>query len=197
MIGFLRGILASKGNGYIIIDINGVGWQVTVPLNTEAYLKPEGSEVMVHTAMVLREDDASLYGFSGEGELDTFRKLTSVTGVGPKAALSILSSFSLEELHQAIVFQDTSALTRANGIGKKTAERIVLELKDKFSPEDISGAGAPAPAAAFASDARGEALNALMALGYTRGEASGALTGIREQDLTSEEYIKRALKNLF
>lgn len=199
MIGFLRGILASKGNGYIIIDINGVGWKVTVPSNTNAFLSREGSEVMVHTDVIVREDDISIYGFSGEGELDAFKKLTSVTGVGPKAAVSILSTVSLRELQQAIVFEDVQSLTRANGIGKKTAERIVLELKDKFSKDDIPAASGGVSLAEIdvPSDSRGEAVNALMALGYTRGEASNALAGIVQRDLTAEEYIKRALKNLF
>ena len=200
MIGYLRGTLAAKGDGYIIIDINGVGWQVTVPSNTGAFLSSEGQEVTVYTTMVVREDDISLFGFSGSGELDAFKKLTSVSGVGPKAAISILSSFSLEELHQAIVFEDKTALTRANGIGKKTAERILLELKDKFSPEDFAksaGGVSSSEIPSVPSDGRGEALNALMALGYTRAEASGALSTVRDNDVTAEEYIMLALKNLF
>ena len=133
MIGFLRGILADKGDGYIIIDVNGVGYQVFVPANSTAYLNAEGEEVLVYTSMIVREDDVSLFGFSGKGELDAFRKLIGVSGVGPKAAISILSSFTLDQFKQAIVFEDSKSLQRANGIGKKTAERIVLELKDKFS----------------------------------------------------------------
>lgn len=201
MIGFIRGILAEKGNGYIIVDVNGVGYEIFVPANSGAYLSGEGSEVMVYTAMMVREDDISLYGFTRKGELEAFKKLITVSGVGAKAAISILSSFSLEQLSQAIVFEDSKTLTKAGGIGKKTAERIVLELKDKFGAEAensgmqaadgaISGEGA-------ASDGRSEAVSALMALGYTRGEATGALASVKESDLTAEEYIKLALKNLF
>ena len=93
MIGFLRGILADKGDGYIIIDVNGVGYQVFVPANTTAYLNAEGEEVLVYTSMIVREDDVSLFGFSGKGELDAFKKLIGISGVGPKAAISILSAY--------------------------------------------------------------------------------------------------------
>ena len=200
MIGFLRGSLAEKGDGYIVIDVNGVGYYVNVPANSSAYLSQEGEEVTVYTSMIVREDDISLFGFSGKGELDLFKKLIGVSGVGPKAAVSILSSFTSDQLKEAIVFEDSKSLTRANGIGKKTAERIVLELKDKFSTADgIIGSAADEIAAvdqAFAGG-RGEAINALIALGYSRGEATSALDGIKERDLSTEEYIKLALKNLF
>jgi len=199
MIGFLRGILAEKGDGYIVIDVNGVGYQVFVPANSTAYLNAEGEEVLVHTSMIVREEEMSLYGFSGKGELDAFRKLIGISGVGPKAALSILSAFTLDQLKQAIVFEDAKALQRANGIGKKSAERIVLELKDKFTAEAPDGSYLDAGAADVIAeqDGRGEAISALVALGYSRGEAASALAGISEKDLTTEEYIKRALKNLF
>ena len=107
MIGFLRGILAEKGDGYIIVDVNGVGYVVNVPANTKAYLSPVGQEVMVHTMMIVREDDMSLFGFSGKGELDAFKKLISVNGVGPKAGIAMMSAFKLDQLQQAIVFEDS------------------------------------------------------------------------------------------
>ena len=200
MIGFIRGSLAEKGDGYIIVDVNGVGYEILVPANSRAYLSSEGSEVMVYTAMTVREDDVSLYGFMRKGELDAFRKLITVSGVGAKAAVSVLSAFSLEQLQQAIVFEDVKTLTKANGIGKKTAERIVLELKDKFSTEECISASDTEESSdrgQILSDGRSEAVSALISLGYTRGEASGALASITDNDLTAEEYIKRALKNLF
>lgn len=199
MIGFLRGILAEKGDGYLVVDVNGVGYLIYVPSNTSAYLKSEGEEVTVHTTMIVREDDVSLYGFSGKGELDAFKKLITVSGVGAKAGISILSSFTLEQLRQAIAFEDAKSLQKANGIGKKSAERIVLELKDKFAADagiDPSAQGAISQDAAQIGG-RVEAVNALMALGYSRGEAMNALSNVAEQDLTTEEYVKRALKNLF
>ena len=201
MIGFIRGILAEKGDGYIIIDVGGIGYQVFVPANSRAYLAGDGTEIMVYTAMMVREDDVSLYGFSRKGELDAFKKLITVSGVGAKAGIAILSAFTLEELEQAIAFEDSKSLTRANGIGKKTAERIVLELKDKFKLDGAEvmeaeaatgGDGAPQ-----AGNGRREAIEALIALGYSRGEATSALAPVKETNLTSEEYIKKALKNLF
>lgn len=200
MIGFLRGVLFEKGSGYIIIDVGGVGYEVSVPANSGAYLSSEGEEVMIYTTMIVREDDVSLYGFSRKGELDAFKKLITVNGVGAKAGISILSAFTLEQLQQAIVFEDVKALTKANGIGKKTAERIVLELKDKFDAGDTAPsaeAAAEGQAPTAASSGREEAVAALVALGYSRGEATGALAGVKDTDLSTEEYIKRALKNLF
>ena len=199
MIGFLRGILAEKGDGYNVIDVNGVGYLVSVPANSAAYLNAEGEEVLVHTSMIVREDEMSLYGFSGKGELDAFKKLIGVSGVGPKAALAILSALTLDQLKQAIVFEDAKALQRANGIGKKSAERIVLELKDKFTAAAPDGSYLDAGAADVVADqgGRGEAISALVALGYSRGEAASALASVPDNDLTTEEYIKRALKNLF
>ena len=200
MIGFLRGVLFEKGSGYIIIDVGGVGYEVSVPANSGAYLSAEGEEVIIYTTMTVREDDVSLYGFSRKGELDAFKKLITVNCVGAKAGISILSAFTLEQLQQAIVFEDVKALTKANGIGKKTAERIVLELKDKFDAGETApsaDAGAEGQVPATASSGREEAVAALVALGYSRGEATNALAGVKDTDLSTEEYIKRALKNLF
>ncbi len=201
MIGFVRGILAEKGNGSVMIDVNGIGYEIFVPANSGAYMAEEGQEVMLYTAMQVREDDVSLYGFSRKGELDAFKKLITVSGVGAKAGISILSAFTLEQLQEAVVFEDAKSLTKANGIGKKTAERIVLELKDKFAVEDqqdgmqaVQGMTADE---AGAAGGRAEAIAALIALGYTRGEASSALAQVKETDLTAEDYIKKALKNLF
>lgn len=201
MIGFIRGTLAEKGNGYIIVDVGGVGYEIFVPANSGAYMSAEGQEVMIHTMMIVREDDMSLYGFTRKGEKDAFKKLITVSGVGAKAAISILSAFTLEQLQQAIVFEDAKTLTKANGIGKKTAERIVLELKDKFSAEGQDGE--PVVGENLMNDETGavsgkaEAINALIALGYSRGEATSALASVKETDLTAEEYIRQALKKLF
>ena len=212
MIGFLRGILAEKGDGFIILDVNGVGYQVFVPANNTAYLRADGDEVKVHTMMIVREDDVSLFGFSGRAELDAFKKLIGVSGIGPKAAIAILSAFTLDQLKQAIVFEDAKALQNANGVGKKTAERIVLELKDKFTvpragassytDDDAFGSGYINPEDGGMSvegrvSGRIEAINALIALGYSRAEAISALAEISDNDLKTEEYIKRALKNLY
>ncbi len=200
MIGFIRGVLAEKGEGYITVDVNGIGYEIFVPANSGAYLASEGQEVMVHTFMSVKEDGVSLYGFSRKGELEAFKKLITVNGVGAKAGISIMSAFTLEQLQQTIAFEDARTLTRANGIGKKTAERIVLELKDKFSPEGSAEGGYAAEenqAAGGHADERSEAVSALMSLGYTRGEAAGAVAAVKETGLTAEEYIRMALKKLF
>ena len=201
MIGFVRGILADKGNGYVIVDVNGTGYEIFVPANFGAYMAEEGQEVMLYTAMQVREDDVSLYGFSRKGELDAFKKLITVSGVGAKAGISILSAFTLEQLQQAVVFEDAKSLTKANGVGKKTAERIVLELKDKFTVEGqqdgAQNVQAELAGGAFADGGRAEAVAALIALGYTRGEASSALAQVKEKNLSAEDYIKTALKHLF
>lgn len=201
MIGFVRGILADKGNGYVIVDVNGIGYEIFVPANSGAYMAEEGQEVMLYTAMQVREDDVSLYGFSRKGELDAFKKLITVSGVGAKAGISILSAFTLEQLQQAVVFEDAKSLTKANGVGKKTAERIVLELKDKFTVEGqqdgAQNVQAELAGGAFTAGGRAEAAAALIALGYTRGEASSALAQVKETDLAAEDYIKKALKHLF
>ena len=196
MIGFLRGVLFEKGSGYIIIDVGGVGYEVSVPANSGAYLSSEGEEVMIYTTMIVREDDVSLYGFSRKGELDAFKKLITVNGVGAKAGISILSAFTMEQLQQAIVFEDVKALTKANGIGKKTAERIVLELKDKV--KDLSGGvaleGIPQPGGPSASGNASQAVNALVTLGYSASEAAAAV-GKLDSSLSPEELIRLALKS--
>ncbi|MCI9597095.1 MAG: Holliday junction branch migration protein RuvA [Firmicutes bacterium] len=201
MLHYIKGTLAIKSETGIVVEAGGLGYEISVPANSSVYLAKEGEEITVYTAMMVREDDISLYGFGEKAALDTFRKLITVSGVGAKAALSILSAMPLHEVRQAITLEDAKSLTRANGIGKKTAERIVLELKDKFGTlEDASvpeGFSASAGAADSPGDNRTEAANALIALGYTRGEAINALAAVKEQDLTVEEYVKQALKKLF
>ena len=199
MLHYIKGILTMKMASEIVVEAGGLGYEITVPANSSVYLAHEGEEITVYTAMMVREDDVSLYGFGDKTELDTFRKLITVSGVGAKAAIAILSAMPLNEVHQAIILEDAKSLTRANGIGKKTAERIVLELKDKFgSIEDAAlPQGVQVSSVSAASDARTEAVNALIALGYTKGEAVNALATVKETDLTVEEYIKQALKRLF
>lgn len=201
MLHYIKGILTMKLETQIVVEAGGLGYEITVPANSSVYLAKEGEEITVYTAMMVREDDVSLYGFGEKAALDTFRKLITVSGVGAKAAIAILSAMPLNEVHQSIILEDAKALTRANGIGKKTAERIVLELKDKFGsledaamPQGFETSGAVDPAG---NDSRTEAVNALIALGYTKGEAVNAMAAVKGTDLTVEEYIKQALKRLF
>ena len=199
MLHYIKGILAMKLESGIVVEAGGLGYEITVPANSSVYLADEGREITVYTAMIVREDDISLYGFGEKAALDTFNKLITVSGVGAKAAIAILSAMPLAEVQQAIVLEDAKSLTRANGIGKKTAERIVLELKDKFGQiEEVQmPEGLDAAFAQGASDSRSEAVSALIALGYSKGEAVNALAAVKETDLTSEEYIRQALKKLF
>lgn len=199
MLHYIKGTLAMKQDNGIVVETGGIGYELTVASNSSVYLAKEGEKITVYTAMMVREDDISLYGFGQKEELDTFRKLITVSGVGAKAAISILSAMPLSQLHQAIILEDAKALTKANGVGKKTAERIVLELKDKFGQlEDVQvPEGFDTPVSEGASDGRSEAVRALIALGYSKGEAVNALAAVKEMDLTAEEYIKQALKRLF
>lgn len=198
MINYIRGIFASTFEGGVVIETGGIGYEINTPENSGLYRAREGQEVTAYTMMAVREDDISLYGFSDRESLSTFKKLITVSGVGAKAALAILSAMPLSEVHKAIIFEDVTALTRANGIGKKTAQRIVLELKDKLgnvelADEDISLLRQTSES----NDSKAEAVKALMALGYSKTEAVGALTGISGEDMSAEDYIKKALKNLF
>lgn len=201
MIGYLIGILTMKTDTGVLIETGGIGYEVMVPGNSHLFLEKEGAEVKVYTAMIVREDDISLYGFSDMTSLQLFKKLITVSGVGARAGLAILSSMSVDEIRKAIIFEDPAMLTRAQGIGKKTAQRIVLDLKDKLGNlpqmDGMSHEQTLDNLMFEANSPRMEALAALIALGYTRGEASSALAAVKDNDLTTEGYIKQSLKKLF
>ena len=200
MIGRLHGKLIEKNPPQVLIDVSGVGYEVDVPMSTFCNLPAEGSEITLLTHFVVREDAQLLYGFATAAERQTFRALIRISGIGPRIALAVLSGMSTQNLSDAIEQGNATLLTRVPGIGKKTAERIVLELKDKFDAGDTAPSAevaAEGQAPTAASSGREEAVAALVALGYSRGEATGALAGVKDTDLSTEEYIKRALKNLF
>lgn len=195
MFRYIKGTIEMKLAQSVVVECGGVGFEMAVPQNSRLYLAPEGSEVTVFTYMSVREDDISLFGFDDEDGLLLFEKLITVNGIGAKAAMAILSAMPASEVKKAIVFEDADMLTRANGIGKKTAQRIVLELKDKMKDitvEDLPGADI---APASSSSDKQQATDALMALGYSRTEAAAALVGA-EDGLSVEDYIKIALKNM-
>lgn len=186
----------------IIIENNGIGYEVNISDTSEFdYLVKKDEEVTVFTAMMVREDDISLCGFRKKADLNMFRKLLTVNGVGTKAALALLGIMKASELSRAIAFEDVDSIVRAPGIGKKTAQRIVLELKDKMeefsglSTEDVKFASEKDVASAD-PDARTEALQALIALGYSKSEAAAALSQIKEDYPDSQEYIKKALSKM-
>ena len=196
MIRYLKGILAARSENAAIIDVNSIGYRVFIPSNSSLYLRQTGDEVTVFTHMAVREDDVSLYGFGSDGELELFEQLITVNSVGSKAAMAILSAMPVTEVKKAIMFEDVDMITRANGIGKKTAQKIVFELKDKIGTVVAEEQGYQLneilPEAGSNKDS---AIEALMGLGFSRAEAAESLKGVTDEDLSVEEYIKQALKN--
>lgn len=198
MIRYVKGIYSMNINGGIVVETqSGLGLEIFLPANSPIYRYGEGETIMVYTSMIVKEDDISLYGFHNRDNLEIFERLITVSGVGAKGAMSILSTLEAAELKRAIAFEDAKEISRANGIGKKTAERIILELKDKLAKTNIPAYVPPADTADVSSDSRSEAITALVALGYTKAEAFNAVASINDEGLSSEEYIKKALKNLF
>jgi Holliday junction DNA helicase RuvA len=189
MIGRLIGTLAEKAPPQVLIDVNGVGYEVDVPMSSFFNLPGLGERVTLLTHFVVREDAQLLYGFLTHEERATFRQLIRISGIGPRTALSILSGLSVSELSQAVTQQQAGRLVKVPGIGKKTAERLLLELKGKLGP-DIG-----APGAAVASDAQADIVQALMALGYNEKEAAAALKAL-PADIGVADGIKQALKAL-
>jgi holliday junction DNA helicase RuvA len=188
MIGRLTGTLAEKSPPQLLIDVGGIGYEVDVPMSTFYNLPGLGERVTLLTHFVVREDAQVLFGFLTHDERATFRQLVKISGVGPRTALSILSGLSVTELAQAISLQETGRLVKVPGIGKKTAERLLLELKGKL-------ADAIAAPAAVANHAQADILQALVALGYSDREAAAALKPL-PKDVGVSEGIKLALKAL-
>jgi len=191
MIGRLSGTLLEKNPPTLLIDVNGVGYEVDVPMSTFYDLPPAGERVVLLIHQVVREDAHLLYGFLTAAEREAFRLLVRISGIGPRTALSVLSGLSVSELAQAVVLQETARVTQVPGIGKKTAERLMLELKGKLGPElTMGGAGGPNPAG---DD--NDVLRALLALGYSEREAV-AVTKQLPPGVGVSEGIKHALRQL-
>ncbi|AXA67898.1 Holliday junction branch migration protein RuvA [Pseudomonas oryzihabitans] len=199
MIGRLRGTLAEKQPPHLLLDVGGVGYEVEVPMTTLYRLPPQGEIVTLHTHLVVREDAHLLYGFGEKRERELFRELIRLNGVGPKLALALMSSLEVDELVRCVQAQDTAALVKVPGVGKKTAERLLVELKDRFKAwESLPGIAPlvlPNQAAVVAS-AEADAVSALVALGFKPQEASRAVAAVEGDDLSSEELIRRALKGM-
>lgn len=190
MIGRLTGILAEKQPPQILLDVGGVGYEIDVPMSSFYNLPAVGERVSLVTHFVVREDAQQLFGFLTLKERAVFRELIRIAGVGPKMALSVLSGMNADELAQCVALQDAARLTRVPGIGKKTAERLLLELKGKLA-DALPTAGGTTAAGGIAADA----LNALLALGYAEKEALPAMKRLPE-GLSLEESIRQALKLL-
>ena len=198
MIDFIEGTVESKAPGELVISAGGVGFLLACSNATLAEAPAKGEKWRCHTVLNVREDAMELFGFATRQERAMFKRLCQVTGVGAKTALGVLSAMPLRDLSVAIVTGDVAALSRAPGIGKKTAQRIVLELKDKVEQQDISAAsaaGAAAPAA-MVGDAQREAQAALQALGYTSAEAARAINLVRDKADTVDQLIMLALRQI-
>ncbi|KRH99012.1 Holliday junction branch migration protein RuvA [Curvibacter sp. PAE-UM] len=189
MIGRLSGTLLEKNPPHVLVDCNGVGYEVQVSMSTFYNLPHLGEKVALLTHFVVREDAQLLYGFGTAVEREAFRELIKISGVGPRTALAVLSGMSVGELAQAVSLQEAGRLVKVPGIGKKTAERLLLELKGKL------GADIGLPGAQPASDAQADILQALLALGYSDKEAAAALKAL-PKDVGVSEGIKLALKAL-
>lgn len=199
MYAFIEGKVCEKTNGMLVLLAAGVGWQLMCSNNTLQAAPPQGETMRCYTVLNVREDAMELYGFATREEKRMFQQLTSVSGVGAKTALGLLGAMPLRDLNLAILLGDVNALARAPGIGKKTAQRIALELKEKVTQADVSAqadaAGGvreiPGPAGEAA-----EAIEALTALGYSAAEARDAVSRVKDQSDRAEELIRLALRNM-
>lgn len=204
MIGRLRGILLEKKAPYLLVEVGGVGYEIEAPMSVFYRLPEVGEEVTLYTHFVVREDAQLLYGFSDSGERELFRTLIKVNGVGPKLGLTLLSGIEASEFIRCVHDGDSSTLVKLPGVGKKTAERLIVELQDKLSKWDntaitydgLSGTPLGQAAQKLVADTEQEAVSALVALGYKPQEASKVIGRIKVEGLSSEEVIRQALRSM-
>lgn len=193
MIGYLRGRLARKEPPTLLVDVNGVGYELEAPMSTIFRLPGLGDDVQLQTHLVVREDQQTLYGFATESERRLFRALLKVSGVGAKMALTILSGISVDDFAACVQSEDKAALTRLPGVGRKTAERLIVEMRDRLEsglttamPGTAASAGVQAP--------RAEAFNALVSLGYKPPEARRMLDSVADEGATTEDILRQVLR---
>ncbi len=194
MIGRLTGTLIEKNPPTLTVDVHGLGYEVDVPMSTFYNLPATGESVSLHTHLIVREDGHFLFGFGTEGERAAFRQLLKISGIGARTALAVLSGMSVTELAQAVALQDAARLTKVPGIGKTTAERLLLELRDRL-PKTLSGSTVKVGAGDTAPDAASDIMNALLALGYNEREVASAMKGLAP-DASVSDGIRAALKLL-
>jgi Holliday junction DNA helicase RuvA len=193
MIGRITGVLLEKSPSLVLVDIQGLGYEIDVPMSTFYNLPAIGARITLHTHLVVREDVHLLFGFATEGERQAFRQLVKISGVGARTALALLSGLSVADLHQAVAAQDSGRLIKIPGIGKKTAERLLLELRDKL---DLGMAGATdAKGVGLTSTSANDVLNALLSLGYNDREANWAVKQL-PANVNVSDGIRQALKFL-
>ncbi len=200
MISYIRGSLEEKTADSVVLESNGIGYEIFVSPRLMAELPAIGEEVKIYTHMSVKEDGISLFGFANRQELDIFHRLLTVNGVGPKGALAVLSQLKPQELIMAVLTEDVKALSAAPGVGKKTVQRIILELKDKFSTEDAiempQAVQLQKEMQAGTPSAQWEAIDAMMALGYSRMEAVKAVSAVATEEMDTEAILKAALKKM-
>lgn len=199
MFAYIKGMLEYKHNDYIVVEANGIGYKIYTSLSTIQNIEPIGKEVKVYTYLYVREDIMSIYGFLTQEELGMFELLLGVSGVGPKAALSVISSMSPSKFGLAVITDDFKSLTKAQGVGNKMAQRIILELKDKIKKMELIGNYSDKDEAVNEEENNSrfsEAISALVVLGYTASEASKAVAAVYKEDMDIESVIKNALKTL-
>ena len=202
MIGYIKGTVAELSADRLILENGGIGYEIFVPASVLDAGIRQGQELKVYTYLHVREDALQLFGFQSRDELQTYRLLLGVSGIGPKAAIGILSAMSVDTLRFAVLSDDPAAIAKAPGIGKKTAQKLILELKDKFSLEEAFekklAANQQDAAEPVSEDAASEAVQALVALGYSGTEALQAVRKVEgAADMDTEAVLKAALKNLF
>jgi len=197
MISFIRGELVSVNMDKVVVDVHGVGYGIFMSVHSISQLPKLGSEVKIHTYLNVREDAMLLFGFLKEEDLEIFKLLILVNGVGPKAGLNILSTLTPDELRLAVISGDVKAISKAPGIGKKTAEKLILELKDKLDLNDILPTGNPLePSVELDNGNHNEAILALVSLGYGQSESLKVVKGINTENKTTEEILKEALRKM-
>lgn len=199
MIAFVKGILDSIATDRIVVENNGIGFEILVPASVLNQLPYIGDEVKILTYMNVKEDDMQLFGFLKKDDLDMFKLLITVNGIGPKGALAILSTLDADGLRYAILSGDSKTISKAPGIGAKTASRVILDLKDKCHLEDVLVPADDTTEGQMIvnADSRQDAIEALVSLGYSATEAKSAVNAVKwEADMTVEEILKQSLKNL-
>ena len=199
MISYIKGILEDMSPGMVVVDNHGIGYQMMVPMRGESFPKI-GQEIKIYTHMHVREDDVSLFGFLSKEEKEAFELLIGVNGIGPKVGLSVLSTLSVYELKMAVISEDVKTISKPPGLGPKGAKKLILELKDKLSFEELEEDGVGAEifdTSADSSDSVMITIEGLVSLGYSKSEAAIAVNKVEDaKDLTPEELLKKALKNI-
>ena len=199
MISYIKGILEDMSPGMVVVDNHGIGYQMMVPMRGESFPKI-GQEIKIYTHMHVREDDVSLFGFLSKEEKEAFELLIGVNGIGPKVGLSVLSTLSVYELKMAVISEDVKTISKTPGLGPKGAKKLILELKDKLSFEELEEDGVGAAifdTSADSSDSVMITIEGLVSLGYSKSEAAIAVNKVEDaKDFTPEELLKKALKNI-